>query len=66
MRRTRRNIPDAFSPESPVLKREIAEDRIQDELEDNTPVEEIVKPHDKKQTPANNVKDDNPSDKNQS
>lgn len=43
MRTTRRNIPDAISPQNPVIRKDINEgdDRVQDELQDKTSVEEI-------------------------
>jgi hypothetical protein len=43
MRRSRRNIPDEFSPQNPLNKTDITPDRIQDELEDKIPVEDVIK-----------------------
>ena len=48
MRNSRRNIPDPISPENPVIKKDVIENnRIQDELEEKTSVEEIFNPNDK-------------------
>jgi hypothetical protein len=43
MRHSRRNITDPISPQNPVNKTDITNDRIQNELEDKTPVEDIFR-----------------------
>ncbi len=48
MRNSRRNIPDPISPQNPLNKTDITPDRIQDELEDKIPMEDILKEPDKK------------------
>jgi hypothetical protein len=48
MRNSRRNIPDPVSPQNPLNKTDITPDRIQDHLEDKTPVEDILREPDKK------------------
>jgi hypothetical protein len=49
MRTTRRNIPDPISPQNPVIQKDIIDnDRIQNELEDKTSVEDILSEPDKK------------------
>jgi hypothetical protein len=43
MRTTRRNIPDPVSPQNPVIQKDVIDtNRIQDELEEKTSVEEIL------------------------
>lgn len=44
MRHSRRNIPDAISPQNPLNKTDITNDRIQDHLEEKTSMEEILSP----------------------
>ena len=41
MKKSRRNIPDAFSPQKVVHPTDIPQDRIQEHLEDKTPIEDI-------------------------
>lgn len=48
MRTSRRNIPDPVSPQNPLNKTDITPDRIQDHLEDKTPVEDILREPDKR------------------
>ena len=48
MRTSRRNIPDPVSPQNPLNKTDITPDRIQDHLEDKTPMEDILREPDKK------------------
>lgn len=48
MRNSRRNIPDAVSPQNPLNKTDITPDRIQDHLEEKTSMEEILREPDKR------------------
>jgi hypothetical protein len=42
MRTTRRNIPDPISPQNPVIQKDVIDsNRIQNELEEQTSVEDI-------------------------
>lgn len=66
MRNTRRNIPDPISPQNPVIRKDISEgdNRLQDELEDKTSVEEIYSETDenKKNLKKQNKSFENDSD----
>ena len=43
MRKSRRNIPDPISPQNPVIQKDVMDtNRVQDELEEKIPVEEIL------------------------
>jgi hypothetical protein len=49
MRTTRRNIPDPISPQNPPIQKDVADtNRIQNELEEQTSMEEILSTDDKK------------------
>lgn len=48
MRNSRRNIPDPVSPQNPLNKTDITPDRIQDHLEEKTPMEDILNEPDQK------------------
>jgi len=46
MRNSRRNIPDAVSPQNPLNKTDITPDRVQEHLEEKTSMEEILNSED--------------------
>lgn len=46
MRHSKRNIPDAVSPQNPLNKTDITPDRVQEHLKEKTSMEEILKPDD--------------------
>jgi hypothetical protein len=49
MKTTRRNIADPVSPQNPVIQKDVIDnDRIQNELEEQTSMEEILSKDDKK------------------